>query len=196
LATYPALLIFKGKNQGFYLKWTLIYAVPGVLLLLIPLWMRPSIVVFALAMIPFFLINIYFSWKKNDRAFLNDLSAIIVFSIAGLASAYLYEGSLHSEAWLIFAASVLFFTGTIFFVKTMIRERKNVVYKRLSWAYHALLPLPWLIAKYFIAAIAFLPNVIAAFYLYGKPWTPKQIGILLIINSVLFFICMALQIKI
>src|SRR5690554_2420340 len=118
LATYPALLIFKGKNQGFYLKWTLIYAVPGVLLLLIPLWMRPSIVVFALAMIPFFLINIYFSWKKNDRAFLNDLSAIIVFSIAGLASAYLYEGSLHSEAWLIFAASVLFFTGTIFFVKT------------------------------------------------------------------------------
>ncbi len=196
LSTYPMLLIFKGKKQAYYIKWTLIYFVPALLLLLIPLWMRPALIFFALAMVPFFLINSYFSWKKNERAFLNDISAVTVFAIAGLASSYLYGAELTEGAWLGFAASILFFTGSTFFVKTMVREKKNIIYKRLSWIYHALVPLAWIVSGYYVAAIAFLPSSIRAYYLYGKPWTAKQVGFLEIGNAIFFFILMVIQIVI
>ena len=43
-------------------------------------------------MIPFFMINAYFTSKNQDRAFMNDICAIFAFSVAGLASSYLGHG--------------------------------------------------------------------------------------------------------
>ncbi|TKC18256.1 YwiC-like family protein [Robertmurraya kyonggiensis] len=196
LATYPMLLLFKGKKIPFYRKWTLIYIFPALLLLLIPLWTRPSIVYFGLAMIPFFIINAYFSRKKNDRALLNDFSAIIVFGIAGLASAYLPYGHINADTILIFVASSLFFIGSTFYVKTMIREKKNIVYKRISWTYHVIVPVLYLIFGYWIVAIAFIPSLVRAYYFYGKPYTMKDVGVLEIVNAAIFFIVMTIAILI
>lgn len=188
LATYPILLLFKGKKVPYYLKWAIIYFIPAVLLLLVPLWMRPSIIYFGLAMIPLFIINAYFSRKKNDRALLNDISAILSFSIAGLASGYLAIGEINPPTMLIFIVSVLFFIGTTFHVKTIIRERKNVVYKYVSWSYHFIIPILWAILGYWLIAIAFLPSLIRALYYYGKPLKMMKSGIIEIINAALFFI--------
>lgn len=194
LATYPMLLLFKGKNIPFYRKWTFIYFVPALILLLIPLWTRPSIIVFGLAMIPFFIINVYFSRKKNDRALLNDFSAIIVFGIAGLASGYLPEGQINSASILVFITSTLFFVGSTFYVKTMIREKKNIAYKWISWSYHIIVPAIFLIIGNWIVAIAYIPSLVRAIYFYGKPYTMKQVGILEIVNAVIFFIIIAMAI--
>jgi hypothetical protein len=92
LATYPMLLLFKRKKLQYYTKWTLVYMIPALILLLIPLLERPSIIYFGLLMIPFFMINAYFTSKNQDRAFMNDISAIFAFSVAGLASSYLGHG--------------------------------------------------------------------------------------------------------
>lgn len=194
LATYPMLLLFKKRKIPFYTKWTLIYFISALLLLLIPLWTRPSIILFGLAMIPFFIINAYFSSKKNDRALLNDISAIMVFGIAGLASSYLPTGQLNSLSILIFIASILFFIGTTFYVKTMIRERKNIVYKRVSWIYHILIPVLWGVTGYWIVSLAFLSSLFRAIYFYGKPMKMKTIGILEIVNATIFFIIMLIAI--
>lgn len=187
LATYPMLLLFKGKKVPFYRKWTFIYLLPALLLLQFPLWTRPSIVIFGFAMVPFFLINAYFSKKKNDRALLNDFSAIIAFGIAGLASGYLPEGAINGDTILIFITSTAFFIGSTFYVKTMIREKKNVVYKRVSWAYHLIIPAIYLFFGYWIVAISFIPSLVRAIYLYGKPYTMKKVGILEIVNAAIFF---------
>lgn len=196
LSTYPMLLLFKGKKRSYYIKWTLIYVVPALLFLFVPLWHRPSLIFFGLAMVPFFLVNAYYSWKKNDRAFMNDLSAVIVFAIACLASSYLTAAEISWEAIIMFVASILFFIGCTFFVKTMVREKKNIVYKRMSWGYHIVVPVIWLLAGKWIAAIAFLPSLFRAFYYYGKPLSPKQVGILEIINTSLFFIGMVISLNI
>ena len=186
LATYPLLLIFKRKKIPFYSKWAVIYFVPAVSLLLIVLNSRPSMIYFGIIMIPFFFVNAYFSGKNQDRALLNDFSAIITFSIAGLASSYLPEGRINSDAILIFSASILFFIGSTFFVKSMIREKKNQTFKWVSWSYHMAVPLAWVMLGEWIVAIAFLPSLIRAVIFYGKPLSPKQIGIYEIVNSVLF----------
>ncbi|WP_147533221.1 YwiC-like family protein [Bacillus marasmi] len=187
LATYPLLLLFKKKKIPFYTKWAIIYLIPALVLLIIVLISRPTIIYFGLLMIPFFFINAYFSSKNNDRAFLNDVSAIFTFSIAGLASSYLYNGSINESTILIFIASILFFTGSTFYVKTMIREKKNEQFKWISWGYHIAVPIIWAALGQWIVAIAYIPSLVRAFYMYGKPYSAKQVGIYEIVNSCIFF---------
>jgi YwiC-like protein len=195
LATYPMLLLFKRKKIPFYTKWTLIYMIPSLILLLIPLLARPSIFYFGLLMIPFFMINAYFTSINQDRAFMNDISAIFAFSIAGLASSFLGYGVVNIETIVFtFLTSVLFFIGCTFYVKTMIREKKNIQFKWISWIYHLFLVALWAGLGFWMVAIAYFPSLLRAFIFYGKPLTPKQIGIYEIINSAIFFFIMAFQI--
>lgn len=194
LATYPMLLLFKRKKVPFYTKWTLIYIIPALLLLLFPLFERPSLIYFGLLMIPFFIINAFYTSKNQDRALMNDFSAIFAFSIVGLASSYLSVGTITIESILIFFTSVLFFLGCTFYVKTMIREKKNVQYKWISWVYHLFLLVVWFTLGYWIVACAYLPSLVRAIIFYGKPLSPKQIGIFEIVNSAIFFVVMALQV--
>jgi hypothetical protein len=195
LATYPMLLLVKKKKPLFYIKWTLIYMVPALLFLLIPLIERPTLFYFGLLMIPFFMINAYYTAQNNDRAFMNDLSAIFAFSIAGIASNYLRNGVVTFET-IIFTGltSVLFFVGCTFYVKSMIREKKNNQFKWISWTYHLLLVFLWLAFGLWIVALAYIPSLLRAILFYGKTLSPKQIGIYEIINTCFFFTIIAIQI--
>ncbi|MBV7508537.1 YwiC-like family protein [Bacillus sp. sid0103] len=195
LGTYPLLLLFKRKKIRYYTKWTLFYMIPALMLFLIPLMERPSIIYFGLLMLPFFMINAYYTSKNQDRAFMNDLSAVFAFSMAGLASSYLTHGLIDIQTFVfIFLTSVLFFVGCTFYVKTMIREKKNKQFKWISWCYHIVLVLFCFGAGVWIVALAFIPSLLRAIILYGKPLSPKQIGIYEIINSALFFTIAAYQI--
>ncbi|WP_462408969.1 YwiC-like family protein [Neobacillus sp. Marseille-QA0830] len=197
LATYPLLFLFKRKKMRFYIKWSSIYLVLALAFLSFPLVKDPTIIYFGFAMIPFFVINAYFSSIKRDRAFLNDISAVVAFSMAGLASSYFGSGTitLHTIlfSWL---SSILFFIGSTFYVKTMIREKNNNKYKWISWIYHILVMIVTLVLGQLIVALAFLPSLTRAFLFYGRKLSPKQIGIYEIINSAIFFIIMAIQILI
>lgn len=195
LATYPMLLLFKGKKLRYYTKWTLIYMIPAVLLLLIPLMERPTIIFFGLAMIPFFIINAYFTSINKDRAFMNDVSAISAFSIAGIGSSYFGAGVITIETIIFtFLASILFFVGCTFYVKTMIREKKNTQFKWISWVYHLLLVAVWLTFGLWIVVLAYVPSLVRAVIFYGKKLSPKQIGIYEIVNAAIFFVLMTIQI--
>lgn len=195
LATYPMLLLFKRKKIPFYTKWTILYMIPSLLFLLFPLLERPSIIYFGLLMLPFFMINAFYTSKNQDRAFTNDLSAIFAFSIAGLASSYLTDGEINFETIVFtFLISVLFFVGCTFYVKTMIREKKNNQFKWISWFYHIILVLSCIGLGIWIVAFALLPSLLRAIIFYGRSLSPKEIGIYEIINSAIFFTISAIQI--
>ncbi|PAE25148.1 YwiC-like family protein [Bacillus sp. 7894-2] len=188
LATYPGLLLFKRKRMALYSKWTAIYLVPAILLLLVPLLERPSIIIFGLLLVPFFIINALYSSKNRDRALGNDFSAICAFSIAGLASSYLPHGEISPMAWTVFTASILFFAGSTFYVKSMIREKKNGSFKWVSWIFHTVVPILWLLAGGWIVSAAFLPSLFRSIAFYGKSFTPKKIGVYEIANASIFFL--------
>ncbi|WP_026585259.1 YwiC-like family protein [Bacillus sp. J33] len=195
LATYPSLLLFKGKKIAYYAKWTGIYLIPAIILLLVPLLFRPSIILFGLLMVPFFIINAYYSSKNQDRAFGNDFSAILAFSIAGLASSYLPHGELTALSWIILASSVLFFAGSTFYVKSMIREKKNLSFRWVSWLFHAGVPVIWLLLGEWVIAAAFIPSLFRSIVFYGKSFSPKEIGIFEIANAAIFFFMMLIAIN-
>jgi hypothetical protein len=188
LATYPILLLFKKKKIGYYSKWAIIYMVPALLLLSIPIWFQPKIIFFGLLMLPFFLINAYYSSKNRDRSMGNDISAVIVFSLAGIGSGFFISDQVTTSLMLVFVSSILFFLGSTFYVKSMIREKKNKPFKWLSWIYHLIIPIVWLSFGEWIISLAFIPSLIRAIYFYGKPLSAKQVGIYEIVNATVFFL--------
>ncbi len=186
LATYPLLLMFKGKKVAFYRGWFLKYAGVAAVILLPVVYMHPNLFLLAGFMLPFFLVNIYFSRRNQERSFFNDAAAISSMSVGAIASYYIGSGLLFTwEALLGWGLSVLFFLGSTFFVKSLIRERKNPAYRWKSWGYHLGIILAALLFEPLIA-LAYGFSAVRAVMYYGKNKTPIQIGVMEIVNSVYF----------
>lgn len=194
LATYPLLLAFKRKKIKFYLKWTGIYMLPALLFLLWPVIEQPGLLLFGASFLPFFLLNSYFSSINRDRSLLNDVSAIIVFCLAGAGSYYFSTGQVDHESWFVVVVSFLFFLGSTFYVKTMIREKKSMKFKYISWGYHVALLIISALLSEWVVLLAFIPSLIRAVALPGKKLSIMQVGILEIVNAFLFFVIMTIAI--
>ncbi|MCZ0756412.1 YwiC-like family protein [Anoxybacillus sp. J5B_2022] len=192
LAAYPFLMTVKTKRKGEYMRWFYRYFSGAMIMLAIPLFFQWKLVYFGLAMVPFFFVNLYFAKKKDERALLNDVAAIASFCIGGLASFYISRGTLTMQAWELYMFCFFFFIGSTFYVKTMIREKKNPMYKWVSWGYHLLLIVGLIIAGYQLFALAYVPSVIRALYLYGKSISTMKVGVLEIANAVYFGLAMLL----
>ncbi|MNE79483.1 hypothetical protein D3C80_1759730 [compost metagenome] len=91
-----------------------------------------------LPLLPLFAVNLYFAKTKNERALVNDISAIIAFSLIIYPVFYVGQGESWRTATELFLLSALYFTGTALYVKTIIRERNNARYYYISVAYHLL----------------------------------------------------------
>lgn len=186
LATYPFLMAVKTKRKNEYMRWFYGYFSVAIIMLIIPLVFEWKLVYFGIAMIPFFFINLYFAKKKDERALTNDIAAIASFCIGGLASFYIGRGTLTAQAWELYLFCFLFFIGSTFYVKTMIREKKSSLYKWTSWAYHLLLIAILMMTGYSWFALAYVPSAVRAIYLYGKSVSATKVGVLEIANAVYF----------
>jgi len=138
---------------------------------------------------PFVLVNLYYAKRNRERAFLNDLAAVILFSLMTFAAFRVGDGADAGLAFELFALSVLYFTGTIFYVKTMIREKGSRAFYRYSVLYHAafLAVVAWLYPPALIAAAAAL--LVRAVVMPRLAPPVMTIGILEIAWSALVLIC-------
>lgn len=169
------------KQQGYLLSAALFDALALVCMLPV-LILVPKVSALFLAMIPFAFINIYFAKERNERHILNDLAAVIIFSIAGVISYYIGVRQLDGHALFIFIMSMIYFCGTILYVKTMIREKKNQRYRLLSYSYHVIA----VVLLFFISpllSLAMLPSLARAILFYGRNMKPIQIGLIEIANA-------------
>ncbi|WP_214709321.1 MULTISPECIES: YwiC-like family protein [unclassified Exiguobacterium] len=146
---------------------------------------------FVLAMIPFGLVNAYFAKIKDERNVWNDVSAVTSFCIGGMASYYLGARVLDETMMWMFVLPYLYFLGSIFFVKTMIREKKSLFYRNVSWGYHSLLVAIFITFGYPVLALAYAPSLVRAVAFYGKKIPIMKIGIVEIANSVFVLGCLS-----
>ncbi|WP_214788370.1 YwiC-like family protein [Exiguobacterium sp. s21] len=146
---------------------------------------------FVLAMIPFGLVNAYFAKIKDERNVWNDVSAVTSFCIGGMASYYLGARVLDETMMWMFVLPYLYFLGSIFFVKTMIREKKSLFYRNVSWGYHSLLVAIFIAFGYPVLALAYAPSLVRAVAFYGKKIPIMRIGIVEIANSVFVLGCLS-----
>lgn len=196
LATYPLLMSFKKRNKQrkTHIKWTATYFVPVIVSLIIVLLYDFRFIYFGLVMVPFFIINAYYAKQNNERALLNDLSAICSFGIGGVASYFGGTGTIDLTAFAVWGLSMLFFAGSTFFVKTMIREKGNPKYRWISWGFHSGVILLFIGSGFYLLTIAYLPSLVRAIYFYGKSITMMKVGVLEIVNSAFFLIAVLIVI--
>lgn len=175
----------KAKAAPRYRKPLLLYGallVPAALMLVL---LRPEVLALALGFIPLFAVNALYAKQKRERALLNDIAAIVQFSLMVFISYKLGGGTDLRLASELFLISALYFIGTAFYVKTIIRERNNKRFYCYSVGYHlllALLALGLLAPALQIAAVILLARSV---WFPRTKITAKQSGMLEIVYSVL-----------
>ncbi|MEU5957620.1 YwiC-like family protein [Streptomyces sp. NPDC047525] len=97
--------------------------------------LRPWLAVAVAAALPFFAVNTLYALRNRERALVNGLVAIVP-ACAMLLVALRVGGGTPGEGMGPFAACLLYFGGTVLYVKSMIRERRNRRFLIGSVAYH------------------------------------------------------------
>ncbi|MEK4119087.1 YwiC-like family protein [Paenibacillus sp. FSL W8-0919] len=185
-ASYPLLQSLKRKKQTSEVYWGIGYAAAGAVFLIPVIWHAPWMLWFAPVLLALITVNIWHVVRRKERALLNDLCAILLFCTGGAAAYMLGGGTAGKELAVVALVNVVYFAGTVFFVKSVFRERKNKRYTVYSRAYHVAAPavplilgLPWL-------AAAFLFPLCRSWLFSGKVIKPMKVGIIEIIGSVQF----------
>lgn len=185
LFTYSFLQWLRTKKKMIYGKPMIVYGILIILFGFLLFLFTPSVVRWVPFFIPLFFVNCYYAKRNQERAFVNDVAAVVSFSLMVFVAYQLGGGSDWMLAAELFGLSVLYFTGTIFYVKTIIREKHNVKFYRFSVGYHLAL---------LIAGVLWFPSglwVPLTVLLVRAIWSPrtnltvKQSGMLEIAYSVL-----------
>ncbi|MFI2436117.1 YwiC-like family protein [Streptomyces sp. NPDC018693] len=105
-------------------------APPGLALVVHAPWLLLA----ALAALPFLAVNCWYAARNRERATLNGLVAVVPACGMLPVALHLGGGGFGRAATL---TCLLYFAGTVLYVKTMIRERGSAAYRWASGAYHA-----------------------------------------------------------
>ena len=158
---------------------------------------RPWVVATAALFVPFTAVNAWYARHRWDRYWLNGvvsvtqacLMVLVAYALGlGLRLADLEGGSVDwSTPAQLYAAAWLYFTGTVFFVKTMIREAGDSSYYRASVGFHvAALLLAGLLDVWLMAPFALY--LLRAVTLPHRSLRPAQVGVVEIVNSMLLVV--------
>lgn len=194
LFTYPFFNLFKGRNLALNRQWCWRYGVTALLFALPALAYNWRVLYFLLAMLPFGLLNIYYVKQKDERALGNDLAAIAIFGLAGMAAYYFAEQTFDRQIGLVFLYPSLFFVGTTLYVKSVLRERKNPRYLQLSIGFHVASLLVVALIDW-QTALCFLPPLLRAVIAPRYKLSVKQVGLLEFAISGLFLLGLLIQVR-
>lgn len=182
LLSYYAMQAIKTRRPDRFREQLLIYGAVTVPLAGVVVAARPEVLWFAPAYAGLLAVNLWYAWRRRERALGNDLalvaqSCLMVFvaaAVAGVAPAAVVD---------VFMAVLAYLTGTVLYVKTMIRERGSVAYRRASVAFHlvALVVAAWVSLP--LGAV-FAVLLLRAWLLPGRGLRPKQVGVGEIVLSV------------
>lgn len=190
LTSTPLLTIIrKPRYKKEMLPWVYKYSVIAIIFLLPILWLKPILLWGGAILSLLLVVSIYFIRKRQERSLWNNLSGILIFSFGGTAAYIIGQGSLTKDAIILLIITTLYFTSSAFYVKSLIRERKNTTFKRKSHIFHGLLLLVPFLINVPLLVLAYVPSVCKDFLTpRKKAIKPIIIGIIEIINGIVFFI--------
>ncbi|WP_343224441.1 YwiC-like family protein [Paenibacillus sp. ACRRX] len=189
LASYASLQALKrSKQRDHLLKWSANYGIIALAALAYPLFQKPSLCYFGIPFVLLLIVNIWHVKHKSERAIVNDLCAILIFSLGG-AVAYLFgSGGWDKTMLMVTLINFLYFMGTAFFVKTIFRERGNKQWEATARTYHVLILFVSWACGYPWMTLPFVIPLIRTFLLAGKQMRPMKAGIFEIMGAVQFIV--------
>jgi hypothetical protein len=159
-------------------------------LAVVPALAHPWLVVAGACLAPFLIVSTGYAWFNRERSLVNGFIAMVPACAMTVVAYRLGAGDITWPAWAAALAFLLYFAGTVLYVKTMIRERGSRGYWWASGIYHAVcvglaavldpwltLPFAWYLAR--------------AIILPARRLRPAIIGALEVLGSVALLIAIA-----
>lgn len=175
-AFFAASVWLKSRRRPRYWPPVRAYSVAAALLGGLTLALQPGLVVW----MPLFLgplaVGLWAAANRRDREVLAGLATVAGCGLMTVVAYAAGPGEDVGRAWRLALVQLLYFGGTVFYVKSAIRERRSARFRRLSIGVHAAATLvvlalsPWL-------ALVFAALTARAAIVPRRPVSPKQIGI-------------------
>lgn len=189
-ANFFLMLALKTRKWDRYRKQLLTYGgctvVGGAPLTVV----EPQLLRLAFVAIPALAVNLYFVQTRNERAWLNDVTGILLAGAVGFAAFRLgYRGSdaeIIDAAWRGIAIVCLYFVGTVFYVKTIIRERGDRRWFAMSVLFHVGFALLLIVSQFWLLSAIAATALVRALVVPSLGWTPKRVGLVEIAFTVAF----------
>lgn len=190
LCSYYLFQAVKSRRPGRYRAQLLLYGGVATALAAVVIVARPAVLWYAPLYATLLGVNAWYAARRRERSLVNDLAAVlqsclvvpVVATVAGRPPATVLP---------VFVLCLAYFAGTVFYVKTMIRERGNRAYRRWSAGYHlvAVVAAAWVSLP---AAGLFAWLLVRAVVLPSRGWSPKRVGMIEMVNCGLLLACVAL----
>ena len=135
-------LIVKSRRQAKYRTQVLTYGAVTAVFGLPLAWSAPRLLWLLPVALPVFLANLGFIRQRNERSWVNDVLGVLLAGVVGMAAyaAGFGRGPIDPAAAQRTALALVlvtaYFAGTVFYVKTMIRERGQRLWLWLSYGWH------------------------------------------------------------
>ena len=175
-------LVVKSRKPNRYVKQLSVYALLALFLGVPVLVAFPQLLLLGIVAAPVFAANLLFIVRRHERAWLNDVLGIVLATAVGFG-AFVIGGQATDTGRAISGLAVVagYFVGTVFYVKTNIRERGSRGWWLASIGFHAVFTVFMVWQRWWVlAAIGLLATVRAAI-VPRLEWTPKQVGLLEIV---------------
>lgn len=181
--------------------WAVVTLVPAIALVVALPWLVWVGAVYAV----FFLVNLWYARRNDERALTNDL--VFVFECAAMVLVTWAVGvgeqslvpppvaDVPVEVWVLVAVTVLSLTGSTLHVKSLIRERRDPRFSRASQAFAVLsvvavgaLAVAWGLPSGWWLVVPFVLLAIRAFLVGRRPRKPMVIGLVELAGIVLVWL--------
>lgn len=181
-------IVRQPKRMKEALLSLVVYSGVAGLFLLAPFLSNPSAFAPMLAMFPLIGVSLLFIIKKKERHFGNDLVGITALTMLLPIAAFLGNEVTYENILLAMLLNIIYFTGSVFYVKALFREKTNQSFRLIGILFHVIV----------IAAVLIIhaPSMIALLFVPGcikmisvlkiNKLTPMTVGITEIVNTVWF----------
>jgi hypothetical protein len=181
LASYYLMLAVKTKRLQRVRPQLLTYGTVAVAAAALTLVARPKLLLFAPVLAVVLGINALFARKRDDRALANGIASVVAACLIVPMTAVV-AGTPIGDTGDAFGVCLLFFAGSLMFVKTIFRERDSPRLRQVSAGYHVLaLGGAAALSVAFVPAFAFL--LVRSVLLPGRVLRPGGAGIVELIAS-------------
>jgi hypothetical protein len=130
-------LWLKARRRAKWFPPVRAYGIATFVLGVVVLAMQPGLARWA----PLFLVplgvGLFAAARRNDRTLLSGLATTAGSALMTVVAYDAGPGTDFARAWQLALVQFLYFAGTVFYVKTVIRERDNPAFHWLSGIYHA-----------------------------------------------------------
>jgi hypothetical protein len=148
---------------------------------------RPWLLLAWVAFVPMALVNVWYARRRDERAWPNGLASVTNACLMLFLAYGVGEGTDWRRAAALFVVAWLYFAGTVFYVKTMIRERDSTSFYYASLSVHVvsvlvatvISPSLGVLFAWFLLRAAVIPRLAARTRI-----RPMQVGLVELANAV------------